>query len=280
MKPALVFGLFAALTTVSLYAEVVEVTPSNMGNWSFITLDNTGAVCSGPVGCGSGGMVTGPATPPLGTGSANLQTGVGYGDDGTGIGTSDFNSMALSALTTLSYWTYDTVNNGQQFPYLALNISFTNDINNDGPGTDTLFFEPPYQQPSTGNPSLPDQGASTQNLWQEWNALAGGWWDNNGFANPGTGVQSLAAIAADFTDPVITANPFFSPDGLELQVGFGSPGETENGNVDAVTVNGTTYDFDPDAPEPGTFFLLGGGLFAGLLIYKRRNKLAAVGSGN
>jgi hypothetical protein len=279
MKRSLVVLLFSA--GLNLYAEQVEVTPSNMGNWSFATLDASGNPCtpSDPDCGGSGSMVTGPATPPLGTGSANLQTGVGNGDAGTGLGSSDFNGMALSALTALSYWTYDTVNNGQQFPYLALNFSYDG-----GTLMDTLFFEPPYQQPSTGDPSLPDQGATALNTWQEWNALEGGWWDNNGTGGNTGGAGEVAPLSyfeSQYPDAIITPDPDFPTlDALELQVGFGSSGETENGNVDALTVNGTTYDFEPDAPEPGTFFLLGGGLFAGLLIYKRRSTPVPAGCGN
>ena len=75
-----------------------------------------------------------------------------------------------------------------------------------GPVTDGLFFEPPYQQPSTGNPSLPDQGATAIGQWQTWNALTGGFWDNNNVFTPGTGVDSLANFLVQFPDAVIVAD--------------------------------------------------------------------------
>lgn len=139
-------------------------------------------------------MVTGPGTPPLGTGSANLQTTPGSGDGAASIALTGLDGTSLDALTTLSYSTYDTANNGQQFPYLQLFISYANDTNDDGPGTDVLFFEPPYQTASSGNPSLPDQGDTVMDVWQNWNALEGGWWDNNGVGNPGTGVVSFSTF--------------------------------------------------------------------------------------
>src|ERR1019366_9111912 len=56
-------------------AATVAVTPSSMGNWAFDNRDAAGVV--GAESTASGGMVTGPATPPLGIGSANLATGNG-----------------------------------------------------------------------------------------------------------------------------------------------------------------------------------------------------------
>lgn len=282
--PCLLTLFATSLIGTSLYAQV-EVTPSNMGNWTFQTLytpdggntyDNCNTTPSSACALSSGSMVTGPASPPFGTGSANLQTGNGTagGDSGIALGTSDFNGVSLSALTALSYSTYDTLNNGQQFPFLALNVCY------DGCTLgDTLFFEPPYQSTDSnnpGNPSLPDQGLTAMNQWQQWNALEGGWWDNNGNCGPGENVCSLSTLIGDLGDAQIAADPNFPNDGVELQVGFASPGDQFNGYVDGLTVGvnetDTTYDFDPNAPtpEPSTFLLLGGGLLAGL-IRKRRS---------
>jgi hypothetical protein len=268
-----------ALTIVSLSlvataakADIVNVTPGDMGSWSFAF--NAGGPDYLPcVSCQNGSMVTGPATPPLGTGSANLQTTPGNGDGASSIATSSLNGIALADLTALSYSTYDTQNNGQQFPYIQLNISYTNDANNDGPGTDTLFFEPPYQTTATGDPSLPDQGATVMDEWQTWNALEGGWWDNNGVANPGSGVAPLSTFLSFYDNPTIIANvPYFPNDGLAVTVGFGSPGDNYDGYVDNVTIgiNGadSTYNFDP-VPEPSALMLLGT-ICGGLSLMMRR----------
>ena len=61
------FAAFGFAPTVSSAATVV-VTPSSMGNWAFDNRDVNGTVSLLPLGS----IVTGPATPPLGTGSANL----------------------------------------------------------------------------------------------------------------------------------------------------------------------------------------------------------------
>ena len=202
-----------------LNAEVVA--PGSMGNWSFSFLDNGFNVCGS---CQNGSMVYGPATPPLGVGSANIGTTPGNGAGAATIGTTDLNGIALSALTALTYSTYDTLNNGSQFPFLRLHISYTGTANGGGAGSDSLFFEPPYQTPATGNPSLPTQGNEVMNLWQNWNALAGGWWDNNNVAHAGQrfggpggtydGVAPLSTFLSFYTSATITGSSFFNNDGL------------------------------------------------------------------
>ncbi|HYA16272.1 MAG TPA: hypothetical protein VEF06_02340 [Bryobacteraceae bacterium] len=65
-----------------------------------------------------------PATPPLGTGSANVyvpvNSGGSTGDGAEAIATTSLDVQPLSALTSLSYSTCVTANNGQRFPYLQL----------------------------------------------------------------------------------------------------------------------------------------------------------------
>jgi hypothetical protein len=254
-------GLIAA--AIPAYAGTTVVTPSNMNGWSFLTTDNNGDPAPGNGNTAQ--MVTGPSTPPLGTGSAQLATAPGQGDTSAQITTDGFDGMALSSLTALSYSTYDTVNNGQQFPYLKISL-------NNG---DALFFEPPYQTPSTGNPALPDQGATALNTWQTWDALDGGWWDNNGVFNPGTsepgsdGVDSIANYLA--LDPSVTIT------GISLRVGYASASDDFNGYVDDVTINGTTYDFEPgsaSAPDNASTFALTLGALASVGFVGR--KLRAV----
>src|SRR5580698_6405149 len=101
------FGWMAEAQTV--------VSPANMQGWSFFSLDDT---FTEPQVGSIGEMVTGPATPPLGTGSAELSTIVGGGGGGVGITTGAFDGTLLSSITSLSYQAYSAVNNGQQFPYL------------------------------------------------------------------------------------------------------------------------------------------------------------------
>jgi hypothetical protein len=113
-----------ALISQPAFGTTVLVDPADMGTWAFANSDVNRTVGNNTTGVGQ--MVTGPATPPLGSGSANLATGNGAaGGDGAEIlSNTAYAGVALSSLTALSYSTYDTVNNGQQFPYLQLEISY------------------------------------------------------------------------------------------------------------------------------------------------------------
>jgi len=270
------FGLGAASP---VEASVVQVTPGSMGNWAFDNRDANGVVGANPTASGS--MVTGPATPPLGVGSANLATGNGTtgGDGASELRTTGYAGDPLSSITALSYSTYQTQNNGQQFPYLRLTISTTGI----GPADDIVFFEPPYQTPTSGNPSLPNQGDTALNTWQTWNAFTGGWWDNQTGAlpcnaNPGTGVQSLAFIEACYPNALIE-DATSGLGAIGFDVGFASATDQFNGYVDNFTIGinsaNTTFDFEPGAvPEPSTISVLGLGLLAlGLMRRKRRISL-------
>ncbi len=137
-----------------------------MGSWAFDNRDVNGIVGANPTG--QGAMVSGPGAPPIGTGSAQLATGNGAagGDGAEELRSTGYAGTLLSSLTALSYSTYVTANNGQQFPYFGLMISLTGGSTVD----DIIFFEPPYQTPGTGNSGLPNQGATALNTWQTWNA--------------------------------------------------------------------------------------------------------------
>jgi hypothetical protein len=278
---------FSALLAGRLaVADTVVVTPSNMNGWTLNSFDPDGNIVNSGNYFGTAAMATGPATPPLGVGSAHLATPVGFGAGGAAIATLSYDGTLLSSITSLSYSTYDVTNNGQQFPYLGIKIN-TNDPNPNHASTDTLFFEPPYQQPSTGNSALPDQGPTVQDQWQSWNALVGGFWDNNGLATPGTGVEPLSFFLAPTAYPLATIAQGSHPGlgGIAMRVGFGSDGETEDGSVDAFTIGvadvNTTYDFEPDTaavPEPSRIIAragLGGMALIGLAWRLRRPAVTA-----
>lgn len=195
----------------------------------------------------------------------------------------------LSMLTALSYYTYATIStNGAQIPYLIVNVDVDGDgVFNPGqyatdsngnlildtwgnpvwiPGPDDqLYFEPVYQNPLDGNPSLPNQGFIQWNAWQKWDAGAGGWWSLNykSIASPGAhqdppspfnmGVQSLQAILSGYSS-LGASSPRIA--GIYVAVGgvggpdpsIGYPGDRTAGYVDAVLVglggNNCLYDYE------------------------------------
>ncbi len=260
-------------------AATVVVSPANMEGWSFQSFDGNFAPVSSGNYLGTAQMVNGPGTPPFGTGSANLATNPGYGNGGEALSTQAYDGTALSAITSLSYYTYMTTNNGSQFPYIALAISTDgNPIASDGSNLAFIDFEPPYQTPTTGNPNLPNQGAASLKTWQFWNALEGGW----DAPNAGTGVSSLSAFLTEYPKAAIAnpSNVYPGFAGINLQVGFGNPTDNFNGNVDGFSIgisnSVTTFDFEP-APAPASFGLVGVGALAliGGLALRRRvaNKL-------
>jgi hypothetical protein len=204
----------------------------------------------------AGGSVTfeaGPAVPPIGNGSVCLFTGT-EGDQGAEMRLSTFDGTLLRDLTDLRYWTYDQINNGQQWPYIILQIDLTNEGNVD----DLLFFEPGFQTPATGNPSLPDQGLPVLNTWQDWNALAGGWWSLNalGGLTPGNSVgpifQYNQAVGPSTARIVGSA----AGGGIRVVHGFASPADVFQGCVDAFSIQTmasgitTTFNFEPLAGPP------------------------------
>ena len=234
---AVMIMLFLASISVSavLAQTTVVVSPIHMDGWDWYVTSADGI----------GEFVAGPDTPPMGVGSAHLFTGT-QGDWSAEIRNTDYAGTELSDLTALSYWTYVTQWNGQQAPYIILHL----DLDGDGAWDDLLFFEPAYQTPTSGNPSLPDQGLPTLNQWQDWDALVGGWWSLNSIAGatPGTGVKSLADYLAVEPDAVIV-NTAAGLGGIRLVVGWASSTDVFNGYVDGFTIGvtgtETTYDFEP-----------------------------------
>lgn len=219
--------------------ETVVVTPAQRSGWAFQVVDPQGD----PTGQGS--LVAGPASPPLGIGSAHLSS-ASDGGQGVFLSNSDYAKEKLSDLTALSYSTYATAWNGQQLPYLKVDL----DLDHNGSIDDYLFFEPAYQTHTSGNPSLPDQGRAALDTWQTWDALVGGWWSACSYANatPGTGVKPLSDYLALFPKAGIVNLPN-GDGGVRLVVGLASASDIFRGYVDNVAIafkkKGTLFDFEP-----------------------------------
>jgi hypothetical protein len=251
----ILIGSTVALSAVGVAtasANTVPVRPSSMGSWAAQTRDQFFAPipANDPYCHNSVNFVTGPATPLFGSGSAELKTGDGTtgGDCSAELRNSAYSGVRLSSLTALSYWTYDIANNIQQFPYIELNIDTTGTA---GAEDDEIFFEPPYQATGAGGADCAGQGATQMDTWQQWNALSGCWWWASAF-NTGLATGSLSDYLALHPNATIVNSS--SGGGIHLLVGFASPSDQFDGNVDGFTIgvssHSTTYDFEPNLPVP------------------------------
>lgn len=229
------------------FAATTVVSPVNMNGWDQANYDDSvGEVGAATTASGSKGLfVTGPGTPPSGVGSYQEEIGTD-GDDAVRIRTAALNGALLSSITEMSYSTYVQNAADSQAPYIRILID------RDGNGTtdDSLFFEPVYQngtytmlysQAAIANQCGGNPACVTLDTWQTWDADAGAWWSANDSAG-GPPLTTLAAYAAQYPGAKIATD---AP-AVRIQSGGGAP--TWNnfvGNIDAFTVNGTTYDFEP-----------------------------------
>ena len=187
-------------------------------------------------------FVVGPDHPPAGIGSARLSTGT-HGDDGAELRNFKFAGTRVSDLTCLTYWTYDLVNNGAQWPFLSLDINYTGGTT----AEDAWWFEPIYQ--TSGHP-CPAQPPPTYHTWQLWDALNGCWWTNSGIAGATeASPQPLSVILAVVPDATIVN--YNGHGGVRLGHGYSGPTDLFDGNVDLVSIGAGNsvyiYDFEPVA---------------------------------
>jgi len=172
-----------------------------------------------------------PAHPPAGLGSAFLSVGNSTtgGDKTAELVHWYENPKPLTRLRALSYWTREKANDGQHWPTLVLDIDLPPIASHEV--DDQVFFQPSFQNPSTGNPSCPDQGAAVLKSWQQWDAFNGCWWNANGDVGaPGAGVQPLSAY--------LVAHPDARVRHIRLVQGLGTPTNRFVGSVDAVLILG------------------------------------------
>lgn len=252
--------LLAALAASAGVASAqTNVSPGNMNGWQTYLFDDG----SNPVSA-TATFVNGAGSPPLGSGSLQLTTGQ-YGNGASRIATDNFLGTPLASIGSLTYSTFtQTASYSGLHIYLSIRIDYTGD----GFEDDQLFFEPEYQRAGYNNPNIPVQADATTGLWQNWDALHGGWWSNNNDLNTGAAganVLPLSAFIAAHPNAVITNE--FGP-GVRLTAGFGAPtwddftGYVDNFSMTIIGGPSVTYDFEP-TPTPGAAALLGlGGLAA------------------
>ena len=174
-------GCCAAVVSLALAASAsadtnVVVSPAGLGPWQSVVSDTHGNFVTDTDATVSWGV--NPPGAPLGTGSVTLDTGTDHGDSAPQLVDQALAGTQLAALKTLSYSTLGSLIAGPtlqgQLPYLVLTL----DTNGDGVEDDSIVFEPIYQHGY--RPDLLDQGPIQVGVWQNWNALAGGWWSFSG----------------------------------------------------------------------------------------------------
>lgn len=225
------------------------VTPANMVGWAFFQEQPAG----------TGDLVAGPASPPLGTGSAHFTV------DATGrmlLLTNAYAGVRLDQITALQYSTYqDPASSASSILATSLQLDMDYDLTDGNTSWQgRLVFEPYYTQ------------TVVKGVWQTWDTISpaleltsGNWWASGA---PGSAVCPISNPCT--WNEVKTA---FPNAGIRASVGnvqfkAGGPWPGFDGNVDAFTigVNGfdTTWDFELNPPPAGTPNPVGGvaGLFA------------------
>lgn len=202
------------------------VSPAAMNGWVFVN-DNS------PANPPTGTLVSGPATPPLGSGSAQLATA--GNSDGQVLATGAYVGTPLSSITKLEYWTH------QSGPTLAIALQF--DIRYRP--TDTAYGGRLVYEPYQNGTRVVGAG------WQRWqNLTSGRWWATRTTA---AGSAGLCPQANPCTwSQLLTAYPNATING-GLIFKAGSNWGTFTGAVDALTVGlggvDTTFDFEATIPD-------------------------------
>ncbi len=242
MRPAIRAVLLAAVTALAIIPaaaaadnEAVTVSPGQMHGWAFYD-DNTG-------GPGTGHMVAGPATPPLGEGSAELKlTGV---NDRQFLATGAHAGTALGRIARLSYWTYQAYSATDVVNRRAITLQFDVHYNsgNCNPASPSCYQGRLVYEPGVGELNPPILSG-----WQSWDALAGHWWASN---SGDFGSKNRCTQATPCTWAEVNANWPAATINVALLFKAGGGWSAFTGNVDAFTIGVagkgmTTYDFEPN----------------------------------
>ena len=173
----------------------------------------------------------------------------------------DWAGTKIADLTSLSYSTYASADNGSQLPFVNLYLDDTGGSS----FNDRLWFEPTYSSAGAGNGDPSPQPDVALNTWQTWDMLTGMWYTDSGSPGsngPGSNAITLSAFLTAFPNARIV-NPSTSLGGIRIASGFASSGDNFDTNVDAFTIGTaggtTTYNFET-VPEPASLSLAAVGL--------------------
>ncbi len=167
--------------------------------------------------------------PPLGVGSLGIRTG--SGDDKAAFGNQvDFIGMNLLEITVLSYWVMTTVENNQLVPNMP-DLQFEIDPNLAG-------------DPDEHFTTLINEHENTLPGWTEIDTTQEGEWWITGTSGTITGCDQAGPCTWD--ELLIALNDGDDAPPMILTVQFNKGRNNPfSGAVDALTINDTTYDFEP-----------------------------------
>lgn len=220
MSALLVTVLFAS----SASAATIVVTPADEQGWSTADTRPGGDV----------NFVSDP-TSPLPTGALQLTT------DATTAAKAQYLkavSIPLSDITDLSYSTKQTSGPVHAAASYQLLVDLNGGTTTDG-GFTTLVYEP-YQN-----------GTVLPGVWQNWDVDAGQFWSSRSYTDGTCTVTAGAGGAPFYTlEDLQTACPNAVVIGFGVNIGTFNP--SYDVSTDAVTINGTTYDFELVPPLAAT----------------------------
>jgi hypothetical protein len=231
-------------------APVQTVTHDNQKGWKVFDVNALTSFVAGSAGCAE--------QPPLGSGSLSLT--VNAPDGHAGLQSVRYNRTYLRDLNALDYWECTVANNGQQTPFLNLQI----DWNNDNRYDDTIVFEPPYQNTVDGGAcgTLSGQPRPQDGHWIHYDALYGTghargntcWWSyNDPTFRPGDVIRSLNEYIAQHPDAAIinVEQPGQQPNPYGgIEIAMGDAGSAAQAYADAFHIgdknpnSAVTYDFE------------------------------------
>lgn len=185
-----------------------------------------------------------PASTPLPTGALHLVVVPGTGPlTYARLRSTRYHRTYLRDLSRLDYYACDQKNNGQQWPFIVLEI----DWNGDNSIDDEIVFEPSYQNPTEGGTcgAGSAQAMPAFDSWQFWDALRTDattsgyracWWSVEDPAfPPGFTIRSLSEYIAAHPDAAIV-NLDGNHGGVQIMHGFSSASDSYHGWVDAFTI--------------------------------------------
>ncbi|RMF49581.1 MAG: hypothetical protein D6749_12780 [Chloroflexota bacterium] len=220
----------SSLTAVSSARAAIVVHPGNLQGWFIGTVAPTGTPAFAD-------FVNGLGTPPLGTGSYRVT--ISAANTKRQIARADYNNTPLSSLN-ISYYTYRAGTNTNDW-YVNVYIHTTG-----APGLANcrLDFAP---------------NAGPLNTWTLQNATSAsnGWYSIPACGTTLTNV-AFATVLSTFPSAVLRSPFTAGAPAIVFNMGDTAAGYVNyDGAIDAITINGTTWDFEltaPAAPSSIDFF--------------------------